>query len=605
MESNKERVETLQKQIKDFPLEPGVYLMKDEHKKIIYIGKAVKLRNRVRSYFSGEKDIKTRTLVRQIHFIDHIVTKSEYEALLLENNLIKKWNPRYNINLKDGKSYPVIRVTAEEFPRVFRTRNIVNDKSRYYGPYPDVKVLDETLALIQKMLPLRRCRVLKKRENPCLYYHMGKCSGPCAGLISKEEYRSHVSKARSILTGRTAGLEKELLKEIKGHSEALEFEKAAELRDILIAMQKLQTEQKVEDFEEESRDYIASDSSGNYYSFVVFQMRKGKLLGKESFRSEYYGTEQEAAQEFLLRYYSSPDKDFPARVFLSLKERDLIQDYLSREVRGAEKMALELPRTKRDQAVLNMARENARSDLARKLQDLGNIPALEDLQSVLNLKKLPRRIEGFDIAQLDGHFTVSSLISFKDGNPDRKNYRHFNIRSLDGGIDDFKAISEAVARRYTRLLNEKKELPDLILIDGGKGQVSAASSVLEALGLDIPLIGLAKKEELIFLPGEKEPIDLPEGDRALRVLQHVRDETHRFATSHNQKLRKKRISLNSLENIPGIGPARSRKLLTGFGSMENLYAAKAEEISRTAGVSLEAAEMIREYLSRKEKAEEP
>ena len=219
MESNKERVETLLKQIKEFPLQPGVYLMKDEQKKIIYIGKAVKLRNRVRSYFSGEKDIKTRNLVRQIHHIDHIVTESEYEALLLENNLIKKWNPRYNINLKDGKSYPVIRITFEDFPRVYRTRNIVSDKSRYYGPYPDVKMLDDTLNLVKKMLPLRRCRNLKKRESPCLYYHMGKCSGPCAGLISKEDYRTLVNKAKAILTGRTAGLEKDLMKEIKGLSE--------------------------------------------------------------------------------------------------------------------------------------------------------------------------------------------------------------------------------------------------------------------------------------------------------------------------------------------------------------------------------------------------
>jgi excinuclease ABC subunit C len=578
--------------------------MKDDRKKIIYIGKAVNLRNRVRSYFSGEKDIKTKTLVRQIDSIDHIVTKSEYEALLLENNLIKKWNPRYNINLKDGKTYPVIRITAEDFPRVFRTRAIVNDKSQYYGPYPDVKVLDETLTLIKKILPLRRCRTLKKRDSPCLYYHMGKCSAPCTGFISKEDYRILVNKARSILSGRTSGLEKELMKEIKVLSESLEYEKAAEIRDILIALNKLQTEQKVEDFEEESRDYIGVDTSGNYYSFAVIQMRKGKLLGKESYRSEYYGTQEEAIQEFLLLYYGSPDKDFPAQAFISLKERSLIQDYLRQEVKGAESMTLSFPRSKRDQAVLNMATENARMDLARKLQDLGNIPALEDLQNVLNLKKLPRRIEGFDIAQLDGHFTVASLISFKDGNPDRKNYRHYKIRSLHGGIDDFKAISEAVARRYSRLMNEKKEMPDLIRIDGGKGQVSSAVSVLDALGLSIPLIGLAKKEELIYMPGQKEPIDLPEGDRGLRVLQHVRDETHRFATSHNQKLRKKQLSLSSLENIPGIGPARSRKLLTTFGSMENLYAAKAEEISRTAGISSEAAEMIKQYLSRKEKAED-
>ena len=604
MENNKDRVERLVNQIKDFPSSPGVYLMKDESKKIIYIGKAVRLKNRIRSYFSGVKDVKTRTLVKKIHFIEYIVTGSEYEALLLENNLIKKWNPRYNINLKDGKSYPVIRVTNEDFPRIFKTRTILEDGSRYYGPYPDVKVLDATVELINSLFPLRKCRKLKKRERPCLYYHMGKCGAPCCGLVSKEEYRKNINRAKNLLSGKTVGLEKELMKEMKAASEALEFEKAAEIRDNMLSLQKLQTEQKVEDFQQESRDYIGSDVSGDYYAFAVIQMRSGKLLGKETFRNEYYGSEPEAMQEFLMRYYSSPDRDFPEKVFVSLEDRVLIQQYLRTEVDGAENLSLELPDSKKDQAVLNMAVENARMDLARKLQDLGNKPALEDLKSLLGLKKLPRRIEGFDIAQLDGHFTVASLISFKDGNPDRKNYRHYNIRSLHGEIDDYKAISEAVARRYTRIMNEGKEKPDLILIDGGKGQVNAACKVLDALGLDIPLAGLAKKEELIFLAGEKDPIDLPEGDRALRILQHVRDETHRFATSHNQKRRKKTLTLSSLENIPGIGPSRSKKLLTSFGSMENLYAAAAEDIAGSAGISLESAEMVKMYLARKEKAED-
>ena len=604
MENNKDRVERLINQIKDFPLSPGVYLMKDEGKNIIYIGKAVRLKNRVRSYFSGVKDVKTRTLVKKIHFIEYIVTGSEYEALLLENNLIKKWNPRYNINLKDGKSYPVIRVTNEDFPRIFKTRNILEDGSKYFGPYPDVKVLDATIELIYSLFPIRKCRKLKKRERPCLYYHMGKCEAPCCGFVSREEYRKSINKAKSLLSGKTVGLEKELMKEMKAASEALEFERAAEIRDNMHNLQKLQTEQKVEDFQQESRDYIGADVSGDYYAFAVIQMRSGKLLGKETFRNEYYGSIPEAIQEFLIRYYSSPDRDFPETVFVPLEDRTLIQQYLRNEVPGAENIALELPESKKDQAVLNMAVENARMDLARKLQDLGNKPALEDLKTLLGLKKLPRRIEGFDIAQLDGHFTVASLISFKDGNPDRKNYRHFNIRSLDGDIDDYKAISEAVARRYTRIMNEGKEKPDLILIDGGKGQVNAASKVLSALGLDIPLAGLAKKEELIFLPGEKDPIDLPEGDRALRILQHVRDETHRFATSHNQKRRKKTLTLSSLENIPGIGPNRSKKLLTAFGSMEKLYAAAADEIAGSAGISLEAAEMVKMYLAKKEKAED-
>ncbi len=604
MENNKDRLERLTKQIRDFPSSPGVYLMKDDQKKIIYIGKAVRLKDRVRSYFSGEKDIKTRTLVKKIHFIEYIVTASEYEALLLENNLIKKWNPRYNINLKDGKSYPVIRITNEDYPRIFRTRSIIEDGSRYYGPYPDIKVLDETMELINSLFPLRRCRKLKKRQSPCLYYHMNKCGAPCCGLVTREEYRKSINRAKNLLSGKTAGLEKELMKEMKAASDSLEFEKAAEIRDNMLSLQKLQTEQKVEDFQQESRDYIGVDAAGDYYAFAVIQMRSGKLLGKETYRNEYYGSESEAIQEFLMRYYSSPERDFPEKVYVSLKDRSLIQEYLRKEISGAKNLNLDLPETKRDQAVLNMAVENARMDLARKLQDLGNKPALEDLKTLLGLKKLPRRIEGFDIAQLDGHFTVASLISFKDGNPDRKNYRHYNIRSLQGEIDDYKAISEAVARRYTRIMNEGKEKPDLILIDGGKGQVNAAYKVLEALHLDIPLAGLAKKEELIFLPGEKDPIDLPEGDRALRILQYVRDETHRFATSHNQKHRKKTLTLSSLENIPGIGPSRSKKLLTGFGSMENLYAAAADEIASAAGISLEAAEMVKMYLDRKERAED-
>ncbi len=604
MERNKGIEKGLLEKVREFPTDPGVYLMKDGAKNIIYIGKAVNLKKRVSSYFRGKKDIKTSAMVSRIRFMDCIVTESEYDALILENNLIKKWNPRYNISLKDGKTYPLIRITAEKFPRIYRTRHVVKDKSGYYGPYPDVKVLDETLNLVQALFPLRRCARLKKRVTPCLYYHMGKCAGPCAGLISPEDYRSCVHKARSILTGRTAGLEKEMLKEIRRLAETLEFEKAAELRDYLKAMEKLQVRQKVEDFEQESRDYVGLDSSGDYYSFAVIQMRQGKLLGKESWRSEFCGDDKDAIQEFLLRYYSFPERDFPTVVYIPYGETSLIQDYLQGEIPGAGKLQFSLPGSKRDKAALNMAMENARSDLARNLRDKGNRPALEDLQDLLGLPSLPRRIEGFDIAQLDGHFTVASLISFKDGNPDRRNYRHFNIRSLEGGIDDFKAISEAVARRYSRLKNEKKEMPDLILIDGGKGQVSAAVSVLRALELDIPLVGLAKKQELLFLPGRKDAIDLPEGDRALRILQHVRDETHRFATGHNKKLRKKRLALESLENIPGIGPVRSKKLLSSFGSMEDLYGASVQSIAQAGGLGMEAAEMVQHYLSRKEKAEE-
>jgi excinuclease ABC subunit C len=592
-----DRFETLKELVKTFPEESGVYLMRDAEGTIIYVGKAKVLVNRVRSYFTGEKDVKTRTLVRRIHSIEFITTANEYEALLLENNLIKEHRPRYNILLKDDKSYPVVRVTNEEFPRVFRTRRMVDDGSDYFGPFANLKHLDVAIDLADKLFPLRKCKgPLKMRAEPCLYYHIGRCQGPCIGKVDAEGYRRQVLKVKNLLSGKTATLEKELAQQMKQASADLRFEAAADLRDTLHAVQELSGDKAVFDRNPEQRDYVAMVSEANHATFVVLQMRSGKVLGRDLYPTEFYSTEDEAFEEFLIRYYS---KNAPPAEGIYLNRSFDVADFvkfLNRDGPGPE---VAFPQSGRHQSILRMAQENAWLDLKKRLETGGNQHALVELKRVLNLPRLPHRIEGFDIAQLDGTNPVASLISFWNGNPDRKNYRKFHVKSLKGAIDDFQSMKEVVARRYSRLMNENAEMPDLIMVDGGKGQVNAAHSVLTALGLDIPLVGLAKREEELFLPHTSDPILLPRGNSALRVLQAVRDETHRFATGFNQKLRSKVLKLTTLEGVPGIGEKRSQKLIKEFGGLEELAVAEPSEIALRGGISEALAETVKTYLADK------
>ncbi len=598
MKDNKPNSDDFKNKIKEFPTSPGIYIMKNKYKDIIYVGKARNLKSRVGSYFNSGKDIKTSFLVTQIHTIEYTVTENEYEALLLENNLIKQWKPRFNIDLKDGKSYPVIRITKEKYPRVFRTRTIIEDGSSYYGPFPDVKNIDRYIELIDKLFPLRKgSGRMKQRDSPCLYYHIKRCPAPCVDYIDEEQYNARVRKIKSLLSGKSVMLEKELKKEMLEASAQLDFEKAAELRDSIVAISRLNVEQRIVDFDSKSRDYIGFAYSGKDYSFAVMQMRDGKLLGRDIFRTSYGGESQDALTEFIIQYYGTGRKELPEKIFIGQHEVPLLVEFFRLEKH--EDNILFQAEEKRDKSVMKMSEDNALIDLDKLLMEKGNIPALEELKRLLNLPKLPRRIEGFDIAQLNGQFTVSSLVSFKDGNPDKKNYKRFKMKSLDGKIDDYKSISEAVSRRYTRVLNENLERPDLILIDGGKGQVSSAYSVLQALGMDIPLAGLAKRDELIYLPGRDKPVDLPEGNPALRVLQYVRDETHRFATNYNKTLRKSRLSLSSLESVPGIGEKRGLKLIKSYGSLQGIYEQSSKDIASTAGINIEIAETLKAYLSEK------
>jgi len=589
----------LKERAKGFPQEPGVYLMRDVTGTIIYVGKAKVLVNRVKSYFTGEKDIKTRNLVRRIASMEFIVAGNEYEALLLENVLIKEHHPRFNIRLKDDKSYPMIRLTKEEFPRVFKTRRMVDDGSDYFGPFPNLKHLDLSLEVADKLFPLRKCKgPLKKRKEPCLYYHLGQCLGPCVGKVEEPLYRKQVNRVRGLLSGRTVGLQRALAAQMRLASTNLRFEAAAELRDTLKALVELESAQKIIDLNPEQRDYVAMVSDSNQATFVVLQMRGGKLLGRDLFPTEIYSTDDEAFEEFLIQYYS--DHAVPGSAVYLSKVFDVaaLRQFFDRgEQPGPQ---IHFPEGGRHLSILKMATENALMDLKKRLETGGNQHALVELKKVLNLPKMPQRIEGFDIAQLDGTNPVASLISFWNGNPDRKNYRKFHIKSLDGAIDDFQAMKEVVARRYSRLLNEGKELPDLIMVDGGKGQVNAAHAVLEALGLSIPLVGLAKREEELFLPHTSEPILLPRGNSALRVLQAVRDETHRFATGFNQKLRAKTLKLSTLEGVPGIGEVRSRKLLQEFGSLEALSLADPSEIALRGGIGEALAETVKTYLVEKQ-----
>ncbi|MEI6388970.1 MAG: excinuclease ABC subunit UvrC, partial [Spirochaetota bacterium] len=618
--------------VRDAPEEPGVYLMKDAEGMVIYVGKAKILRNRLSSYFSGHKDIKTRHLVARIETMEWIIAASEYEALLLESTLIKRLTPRYNINLKDGKTYPSIRITKEAFPRVFRTRRIIDDGSRYFGPFPSADLIDTYLDLVKRLFPLRRCVNMKAHKDVCMYWHIGRCSGPCVGKITAEEYAIHIAEVEKLLSGDTEALLASLRKRMAAAAVSLKFEEAARLRDSLRAIEDFRGKTGAVDNDPEGRDYVAWAADGELVTFAVFQMRGGSLTGRDLFRSRVASAEDEALVTFLMSYYGK-ERLPPAKVFVSALAPGLVEADQAAEASGAPPPFSDLPlveawferelgvaaaiitpamlhdsveapaapssagHEKRHAAALAMAAQNAREDLAKQRRELGDPAAILELKSVLGLSHAPERIEGFDIAHLEGRHMVASLVSFKNGIPDRKNYRSFNIRSLEGKVDDFAAIREAVARRYTRLVNEDAELPDLVLVDGGRGQVSAAKEILDALGLDCDLAGLAKRQEEIWLPGRGDPVVLPHDSPALRVLVAVRDETHRFATGRNQRQRAGDLKFGILESVEGVGPERAKRLLRVFGSIDLIRKASAADIASAGKLGAKVAERVKAALA--------
>jgi excinuclease ABC subunit C len=578
--------------VRQAPESPGVYIMRDPDGVIIYVGKAKVLRNRLLSYFSGKKEIKTRHLVTRVASIEWVLAGSEYDALIIENNFIKEHNPKYNISLKDGKTYPSIRITNEEFPRIFRTRRIISDGSEYFGPFPSAETIDIYLELIKQLFPLRRCAVMRERETPCMYYHIGRCPGPCAGKMSHEAYMERVGQIRKLLMGETAELLADLKSRMVSASTEFRFEEAARLRDAVRAVEQFVGRTNAQDFDPAARDYLAWHCDGDLVSFIVFTMREGRLKGRDSYISPLYDSEDEAIQTFLTTYYNL-DRLPPPFVYLMkpVPTRPVLEYF--RKQFGV-KTRFQTPKETRHSASMNLAVQNAKEELIKKRREIGDTQALVELRNSLGLSSLPMRIEGFDIAHLAGKHTVASLISFRNGIPDKKNYRYFRIKSLAGAIDDFASIREAVARRYTRLINEEAELPDLILVDGGAGQVSAAKGILDELGLDCDLAGLAKKNEEIYLPDRLAPVVLPKDSHALRVLVALRDETHRFATGLSKKLRNKDLHFTILETVEGIGEIRAKKLMKAFGSLGAIAVAEIDEIVKAAKISKETALLVKD-----------
>ncbi len=596
--------ENLHKTALTSPSSSGVYLWRNSEGTVIYVGKAKNLKNRLSSYFSGERQIKTQLLVSSAKTIEYITTSNEYEAFILENNLIKKYSPRYNIQLKDGKSYPSLKLTAENFPRLYKTRLIKKDGAAYFGPYPDSGALDTFIETLYSIYPLRHCNTLKKRTSPCMYYHIGRCKAPCCAKITKETYSEYIEEIKALLEGKGEETILKIKSEMQKAASMLNFEKAARLRDGLKALAILQNQNIVEDNNDfNDRDYINFSRQGETVSFAVLQIRGGKLMGKDIFPVESLADDDELMEEFVTVYYEKQNQ-IPPEIYVSQETGlEILSRWLKEKTENHSKV-IKIncrqddkrlsPENRRHAASLNMAALNAKEDLIRRVRERGDMPALIELKKVLGLPKLPERIEGFDIAHIGGKFPVASLISFWRGNPDKKNYRYFRLKTTDGIIDDFASMREAASRRYVRLKNEGKQLPDLILIDGGIGQVNAVAGVLKALELEIPVAGLAKRDEEIWLPQSSEPVKLLKNSDALHLLQRVRDETHRFATSKNQILRTKENTVSSFSKIFGVGKAREKILLKEFGTLENLVSSSVQKIAETLKVHTDAAEKILE-----------
>ncbi|MDB4948709.1 MAG: uvrC [Gemmatimonadetes bacterium] len=599
----------LDHKLKHLPTRPGVYLMKDAAGEIIYVGKAKSLRPRVRSYFSsqGQHSLKTRELVRRIADVDTIVVDSEAEALILENNLIKEHRPRFNINLRDDKSYPYIKVTVHErFPRVWVTRRLEKDGSRYFGPYTDVRRMRQALELVKKLYTVRSCHYDLPGESParpCLDHHIGRCKAPCVNLQSPEEYRGMIDEIIEVLSGHTRRAADRLRGDMRDAAGAMDFERAGELRDAVRQLESLEAKQRMVDLSGADRDVVGIARDGADACGVVLQIREGKLLGREAqILTNLEGEpDEEVLAAFVTRLYTERalrDAEMvPGEVFLpaDFGDRELLQGLL-RE-RTGRAIRTHVPQRGEKLQLVDLACQNARHLLEeRKLANraaLGRAPdALYELQEVLELPSVPRTIICFDISHTQGSETVASGVFFENGEPSKGEYRKFKVQG-DWGNDDFRSMHEVVTRYFRRRLDDGKPLPDLVVIDGGKGQLSAAQRALDELDLGQQMIvSLAKKDEEVFVPGRPVPFRLPRRSVALRLLQRLRDEAHRFAITYNRKLRTKRTIRSELSQIAGVGPARQRALLERFGSVRALAAAGEAEVATVPGIGAALARTI-------------
>ena len=603
--------EKLREKLDNLARKPGVYLFKDRKGEILYIGKAVVLRQRVRSYFQDghDKDYKTQRLVSRIVDLETIITDSEVEALILEANLVREYKPRYNINLKDDKSFPYIRVTNEPFPRIFPTRKVVRDGSRYFGPYTDVQTMRELLKTIKRLFPVRSCNLQLSQESiergkfkVCLDYHIKKCQGPCQGLVSQDEYRHTIEYVVSFIAGRSRRVVDELNARMQTAAQALRFEEAARLRDQLNALEIFTQKQKVVDGTLQDRDILAMAIHEDDACCVVFKVREGKVIGRQHFfMSHVEGEELLSVQNaFMEQYYLHTD-DIPGEILVPEQpgeEGTAMRNWLAQKRNGP--VELLVPQRGDKAQLLKMCQRNAQlllDELRLQREKSADFVAgsVKALQADLRLPKTPVRIEAFDISNIQGTDPVASMVCAVNGKAMRSEYRRFRIRSKDTP-DDFAMMHEAVSRRYRRLLAEQKPFPDLILIDGGKGQLNAALEALKQAGVhDQPIIALAKRLDEVFIPGVAESQMIRRESSGLRLLQRIRDEAHRFAITYHRALRHKRTIHSDLQTISGLGPARRDALLRHFGSIKKIKTASVEELQTVIGIPAGLAREIYGY----------
>lgn len=601
--------------LKTLPKRPGVYLFRDERKRVLYVGKAKSLRPRVRSYFQREADLsaKNRELVRLIDSVETMVVGSEGEALILEANLIKEHRPRFNILLRDDKQYPYIKVTVREpFPRVFVTRRVTNDGSRYFGPYTSVGSMRQALEVVKKLHTVRSCRYdLPKEgpERPCLDYHIGRCKAPCVGLQSEADYRGMIDEILRILEGDTEELRAQIEERMREASADLDFEQAAKMRDVMAGLDSLARQQRVHRAQGGSFDVVAVARDGELAAGVVLKVRSGLLLGRASQRFQNIRDEsdEELLSSLLSRHYLSGGEaaqaDLPRRLLMAhdVPDGDLLEEILS-EAAGRS-VRIHVPQRGDKLRLIELAEQNARQVLEDRVTALAYATdraeePLYSLQDELDLKVVPRLMVCFDISHTQGTETVGSAVVFENGEPKKAGYRHMRVKG-DWGNDDYRSMAEVVLRYFRRIVDGDEPVPDLVVIDGGKGQLSAAVDALAELGLDdVAVVALAKREEEVFKPGRSEPIRLDRRNRALHLLQRIRDEAHRFAVRYNRKLRSKRTLRSDLGDIPGIGAQRQTVLLRRFGSVKGVKEATHEEIARIPGFSEALASRILTYLGR-------
>ncbi|MEE9255703.1 MAG: excinuclease ABC subunit UvrC [bacterium] len=613
-----ERLDAIRAVVRALPEKPGIYIFKNESDEVLYIGKAVKLRSRVRSYFgkSTGRGPWIEKLVGDVASIEHVVTSNEIEALILESNYIKKFKPRHNLLLRDDKHFPYLKLsTNEDFPRLSIVRSPARDGAEYLGPFPASSRLRRTIRFLHKNFHIRPCTggIEDKTADRCIYYQMGQCLGPCDGLQTKEEYAGKVGDALAFLRGKDRELESKLRREMEEHSGALRFEKAAKIRDQIQAIESMFEKQEMAAVKGGDQDVLGLHRKGDRAAFRLFFVRGGRLLGDQGFNlaaKEEVG-DGEIVSGFVKQYYLGQSY-LPAEVVLPAAPPDIevIARWLT-ERRG-RKVEIISPRRGAKRRLVAMACENAVESFEREEVRLGKDQAtLEAIRRVLGFEELPVHIEAFDISNLHGSQIVGASVTFHEGRPLKDGYRRYRVRTVSGQADDYAAMREIVSRRMERIVNEGAEMPSLILIDGGKGQLSSAAAAIEEVGVaDVAFCSISKgrtednpgDQDVIFLPGRSEPVRMEEGSPEKLLLQRIRDEVHRFALTYHRSRRTKEEIRSGLDDVPGLGPKRRRSLLRAFGSLRGVVAASDEQLLVVEGITPRIVAAIREHLGGRENA---